>query len=199
MSTGSVDSRVPGTPTRVWTATVVLGVAVIAPGAAVVLGTAVVMAGTAVVLGTAVVVAGTTVVVTTAVVVGTAVVPVDEEQPAADTAQARRTGTNAGAGRTARPFRNRVCGESAPEGRTACCRVSTVGHQATRCPPMASGYLTVTPRSTVSNLTECPPTVSRVAECDLTEFDPAGRYPPVDAQSTPKGLLFPPTGRNQLW
>ena len=124
MSTGSVDSRVPGTPKGVWMATVVLGVAVVVAGAAVVVDTAVVVAGAAVVVGTAVVVA-------TAVVAGTAVVPVDEEQPAADTAQARRTGTNAGVGRTARPFRNRFRGESVPAGRTARSRVSTVGHQAT--------------------------------------------------------------------
>ena len=88
MSTDSVDSRVPGTPKGVWTATVVVN-------------TAVVVAGAAVVVDTAVVVAGAAVVVATAVVAGTAVVPVDEEQPAADTAQVRRNGTNAGVGRTA--------------------------------------------------------------------------------------------------
>ena len=106
MSTDSVDTKVPGTPKGVWTATVVLGVTVVVTGAAVV-------------VGTAVVVAGATVVVATAVVAGTAVVPVDEEQPAADTAQARRTGTNAGVGRTARPFRNRLRHESPPAGLTA--------------------------------------------------------------------------------
>ena len=142
MSTGSVDSRVPGTPKGVWTATVVLGVtavlvgtAVVVAGAAVVVGTAVVVAGAALVVGTAVVVTGATVIVATAVVAGTAVVPVDEEQPAADTAQARRTGTNAGVGRTARPFRNRLRHESSPTDLTARSRVSTVGHQATRVLP----------------------------------------------------------------
>ena len=105
MSTGSVDSRVPGTPKGVWMGTVVLGMAVVVAGAAVVVDTAVVVAGAAV--------------VATAVVAGTAVVPVDEEQPAADTAQARRTGTNAGVGRTARPFRNRLRHESPPAGLTA--------------------------------------------------------------------------------
>jgi len=126
MSTGSVDSRVPGTPKGVWTATVVVDTAVVVAGAAVVVDTAVVVAGAAVVVDTAVVVAGAAVVVDTAVVVagaavvvtavvaGTAVVPVDEEQPAADTAQARRNGTNAGVGRTARPFRNRLHHESPP-------------------------------------------------------------------------------------
>jgi hypothetical protein len=65
-------------------------------------------------------VTGAAVVVGTAVVVtGAAVVPVDEEQPAADTAQARRTGTNAGVRRTARPFRNRLRHESPPAGLTA--------------------------------------------------------------------------------
>ena len=92
---------------------------VVVTGAAVVVGTAVVVTGAAVVVGTAVVVTGATVVVATAVAAGTAVVPVDEEQPAADTAQARRTGTNAGVGRTARPFRNRLRHESPPAGLTA--------------------------------------------------------------------------------
>ena len=117
MSTDSVDSRVPGMPKGVWTATVVLGVTVVVPGAAVVVGTAVVVAG-ATVVATAVVVTGRAV-VATAVAAGTAVVPVDEEQPAADTAQAKRTGTNAGVGRTARPFRNRLHHKSPPAGRTA--------------------------------------------------------------------------------
>jgi hypothetical protein len=126
MSTGWLDSNVPGTSAVVVVGTAVVGGAVVGGtvvvGATVVGGTVVV--GAAVVSGTVVVgatvvggaVAGEAVVVATATaaVVGTTARSVDEEQPDASMAEANRTERITWLRRTRRPFTNRVPRESLP-------------------------------------------------------------------------------------
>jgi hypothetical protein len=126
MSTGWLDSNVPGTSAVVVVGTAVVGGAVV--GGTVVVGAAVVsgavVVGAAVVGGTVVVgatvvggaVAGEAVVVAaaTAAVVGTTARSVDEEQPDASMAEANRTERITWLRRTRRPFTNRVPRESLP-------------------------------------------------------------------------------------
>jgi hypothetical protein len=127
MSTGWLDSNVPGTSAVVVVGTAVVGGAVVGDtvvvgatvvgGATVVVGTVVV--GAAVVVGATVVggaVAGEAVVVAaaTAAVVGTTARSVEEEQPDASMAEANRTERITWLRRTRRPFTNRAPRESLP-------------------------------------------------------------------------------------
>lgn len=126
MSTGWLDSNVPGTSAVVVVGTAVVGGAVVGGtvvvGATVVGGTVVggtVVVGAAVVVGATVVggaVAGEAVVVAaaTAAVVGTTARSVDEEQPDASMAEANRTERITWLRRTRRPFTNRAPRESLP-------------------------------------------------------------------------------------
>jgi hypothetical protein len=115
MSTGWLDSNVPGTSAVVVVGTAVVGGAVV--GDTVVVGATVV--GGTVVVGATVVggaVAGEAVVVAaaTAAVVGTTACSVDEEQPDASMAEANRTERITWLRRTRRPFTNRAPRESLP-------------------------------------------------------------------------------------
>jgi hypothetical protein len=115
MSTGWLDSNVPGTSAVVVVGTAVVGGAVV--GGTVVVGATVV--GGTVVVGATVVggaVAGEAVVVAaaTAAVVGTTARSVDEEQPDASMAEANRTERITWLRRTRRPFTNRAPRESLP-------------------------------------------------------------------------------------